>query len=190
MSLQTAFQSPRWVKRISEHDSSDEHSLEMAPDGFNGGSWQQPRNTSELEEDSKRTDPQLTWWKTKSHILPKVQHLLYTTQKQLFYSSMYDKENYKIFWHHHKIYLHLSSYSNYFISYSEYLFNTLVNTIGQQKTIHMSKMIIVSTTYINISQHTTTILSHPSQYQIHIIRYKYNKISAEQYTNVNSTNDK
>ncbi|KAF2600441.1 hypothetical protein F2Q68_00009372 [Brassica cretica] len=32
----------------------------MAPDGFNGGSWQQPRNTSESEENTERTDPQLT----------------------------------------------------------------------------------------------------------------------------------
>ncbi|KAF2564791.1 hypothetical protein F2Q70_00016404 [Brassica cretica] len=34
----------------------------MAPDGFNGGSWQQPRNTSESEENTERTDPQLTRW--------------------------------------------------------------------------------------------------------------------------------
>ena len=103
---------------------------------------------------------------------------------------MLDIENYKIFSHLHEIYLHLSSYSNNFVSYSEYLYNTLVNTIGQQKTKHMSTMIIVSTTYMNISHHTSTILSHPSQYQIHLIHYKYNKIFAEQYTNVNSTNDK
>ena len=47
----------------------------------------------------------------------------------------------------------------------------------------MSKMIIVSTIYMNISYHTNTILSHPSQYQIYLIHYEYNKISAEQYTN-------
>ena len=91
---------------------------------------------------------------------------------------MLDIENYKIFSHLHEIYLHLSSYSNNFVSYSEYLYNTLVNAIGQTKTKHMSKIVIVSTTYMNISNHTNTIPSYPSLYQIHLIHYKYNNISA------------